>query len=167
MNSGKRFENNFKKSIPKDVYVYRFKDGSASWGGNEKVRFQAKNICDFMLYKKPYLFLFELKSTKGKSLPNTNIKKHQLEDLLIASKYKGTVCGLLIEFSDYNTVYFIEINEYDKFIKCNIRKSIPVEYLKEKGIEVETTKKKVNIKLNIENMLSQIVREEEKTNKIK
>ena len=162
MNSGKRFENNFKKSIPKDVYVYRFKDGSASWGGNEKVRFQAKNICDFMLYKKPYLFLFELKSTKGKSLPNTNIKKHQLEDLLIASNYIGTVCGLLIEFSDCNTVYFIEIKEYDNFIKYNTRKSIPIEYLKEKGIEVETTKKKINIKLNIEKMLSQIVRDEEK-----
>lgn len=165
MNSGKRFENNFKKSIPNNVYIYRFKDGSASWGGNEKVRFQAKNICDFMLYRKPYLFLLELKSTKNKSLPNMNIKKHQLDNLIDASKYEGTVCGLLIEFSKYSTVYFIEINEYKKFLDMNYRKSLPINYLQDHGIKVEVIIKKVNIIMNIEKMIIDAVKRGEHTKK--
>lgn len=159
MNSGKRFEQNVKDSIPTDTYIYRFKDGSASWGGNDKVRFQSKNICDFMIYKKPYLFLLELKSTKGKSLPLSNIKKHQIDDLLDADKYDGIVCGFLIEFSEHNTVYFIEISRFQRFLEETQRKSLPIDYLAENGVKIDIQKKKVNIKLNIEKMIKDIINE--------
>lgn len=159
MNSGKRFEQNVKDSIPNDIYIYRFKDGSASWGGNDKVRFQPKNICDFMLYKKPYLFLLELKSTKGKSLPLSNIKKHQIDDLLEASKHEGIICGLLIEFSDHNTAYFVEISQFESFLEETRRKSLPMDYLAKNGVKIDIQRKKVNIKLNIEKMIKDIINE--------
>ena len=44
MNSGKRFENNFKNSVPENVFYYRFRDGTSSWSKEENslTRFQAK-----------------------------------------------------------------------------------------------------------------------------
>ena len=34
ISSGKRFEHNWKNSVPKDIFYYRLRDGSSSWGGN-------------------------------------------------------------------------------------------------------------------------------------
>lgn len=159
MNNGKRFEQNFKKSVPDDIFLYRLKDGSASWGGTEKVRFQPTNICDFIMHDGEYLYFLELKSTKGKSLPFSNIKKHQVEDLLWASSYANVVAGFLIEFSDLKEVYFLEINRYKRFLHdCN-RMSIPLDYLAKNGIKIDVEKKKVNCTYNIEKMIDDIVRE--------
>ena len=130
-------------------------------GGNEKTRFQAKNICDFMLYKKPYLFLLELKSTKTKSLPNSNVRKHQIEELLEASKYDGVICGLVIEFSTHNTAYFIEINRYKSFLETNSRKSLPIDYLSKNGIKIQMTRKKINSNFDIRDMIQKIIKERE------
>lgn len=160
MNIGKRFEKNFKESVPSDIYIYRFKDGSASWGGNDKVRFQAKNICDFMLYKKPYLFLLELKSTKGKSLPFSNIKQHQIDDLLAASRHNGVICGLVIEFSEHNVAYFIEISHFQTFLEQTNRKSLPINYVAKKGVKIDIERKKVNSKYDIGKMIKGIINEQ-------
>ena len=80
MTSGKRFEKNVKDSIPEEYFYYRFKDGTSSWGGNDQVRFQARNICDSMLYNGYNLYLLELKSHKGKSLPLSCIRENQEKD---------------------------------------------------------------------------------------
>ena len=156
-NNGKRFETNFKNSVPKDTYIYRLKDGSASWDKGTRTRFQAKNICDFILYKKPYLFLLELKSTKGKNLPNSNVKTNQLEGLLEASKYDGIICGIVIEFSEQNATYFIEISQYKRFLKNMSRKSLPLDYVAKNGVKIDTEKMRVNSKFDIEKMIKDIV----------
>ena len=44
-NEGKKFEEDFKKSVPKNLFYYRFIDGTSAWDGGN-ARFQAKNICD-------------------------------------------------------------------------------------------------------------------------
>lgn len=157
MNVGKRFEKNFKDSVPKNIFVYRFKDGSAAWDNGSKTRFQATNICDFMLYKKPYIFLLELKSTKGKSLPFSNVKEHQRKELLEASKHDGVFCGLLIEFSSLNTVYFIEISQFERFLLQMSRKSLPLEYVSKNGVKIDLERKRINYKMNIEKMIEDIV----------
>lgn len=157
MNVGKKFEKNFKNSIPKNIFVYRFKDGSAAWDNGNKTRFQAANICDFMLYKKPYMFLLELKSTKGKSLPFSNVKEHQRKELLNASKYNGIVCGLLIEFRTFNTVYFIEISQFERFLLQTSRKSLPLEFVSKNGIKIDLERKRINYKMNIEKMIEDII----------
>ena len=157
INSGKRFEQNWKDSIPKDIFYYRFRDGSSSWGGNDKVRFQQTNICDCLMFDGDYLYLLELKSTKGKSLPFNNIKKHQINDLLWASEYANTICGLVIEFSELKECYFVEISQFKKFYDSVNRKSIPINYLHENGIKISVEKKKINSKFNVEKFINDVI----------
>jgi len=157
--NGKKFENNFKKSVPENIFFYRFRDGSSSWGGNDKVRFQQTNICDCMMFDGYILYLLELKSTKGKSLPLKNIKQHQITDLLDKSKYLNVVCGFVIEFSELNECYFLEIKRFLEFLEQNDRKSIPIDFLRNKGIRIAIEKKKINNKFNIEKFVAQILEE--------
>lgn len=157
INSGKRFEQNWKNSIPKDIFYYRFRDGSSSWGGNDKVRFQQTNICDCLMFDGDYLYLLELKSTKGKSLPFNNIKKHQIDDLLWASEYVNTICGLVVEFSDLTGCYFIEIGRFKAFYDSTNRKSIPIDYLRKNGIKIGTEKKKINSKFDVKKFINDVI----------
>lgn len=157
MNTGKRFEQNFKKSIPQDIFYYRLRDGSSSWGGNDKVRFQQTNICDCLMYDGCYLYLLELKSTKGKSLSFNNIKKHQIRDLLKCSSYANIITGLVIEFSDLLECYFIEIGQFEEFYDQTNRKSIPIDYLRKNGIKIDLEKKKVNSHFNIQKFIEDTI----------
>lgn len=157
MNTGKRFEQQFKKSIPKEVFYYRFKDSSSSWGANSTVRYTPNNICDCMLYDGYYLYFFELKNTKGKSLPLANIRENQIKELSRVSKYSNVISGLVIMFSEVEECYFIEINDYMTFINTNERKSIPIDYLKNHGIRIECSKKKVNYNYDIKKFLDNMV----------
>lgn len=158
MNSGKRFENNFRKSIPEDVFFYRFRDGSSSWGGNDKVRFQQTNICDCMIFDGENLFLLELKSTKGKSLPYSNIKEHQIDDLLWASDFANVICGFVIEFADINECYFIEIKDFVAFKMSSERKSLPIEFCSNKGVKIGVEKLRTNSRFDIKTFLNDSVK---------
>ena len=53
-NIGKKFENNWKASMPNDIFYYRLKDQAQSFGGASKLRFSLKNPCDCFLFKFPY-----------------------------------------------------------------------------------------------------------------
>ena len=111
-NSGKVFEQDFRKSLDlddPDLFFYRFKDGTASWGNQENsfIRFQAKNISDCMIFFKRYLFIIELKSHKGKSLPFSCIKENQFQEMYNAS-FKNYVYPILI-------IFFPDIEECYRF----------------------------------------------------
>lgn len=56
MNYGKKFENNFKKGVGKELV--RLYDTTNGYAG-------VKNPCDFIYYRYPFQYLFELKSVKG------------------------------------------------------------------------------------------------------
>lgn len=160
-NLGKRFEENFKKSIIDDenTLLYRFKDGTANFGGerNTNVRFQASNVCDFMLFHSyeynSKLFLIELKSHKGKSLPITCIRDNQIKEMTTYSKKKNVESLLIVNFSDIDRCFSISIDQFNEFIKLGERKSIPLSYFEEYGIEIDIIKLKVNNKYNIYNWL--------------
>lgn len=158
MNSGKRFEQNWKNSIPKDIFYYRLRDGSSSWGGNENVRFQVENICDSIMFDGEYLYTLELKSTKLKNLPFNNIKKHQIEDLLWCNSYPNVIAGILIEFSKLSECYFIEISQFKTFYDTTNRKSLPLQFCRENGIKIGVEKKKINSKFDIEKFLKDSVK---------
>lgn len=157
MSTGKKFERNFKKSVPSEVFFYRFKDSaSAYYGGNENLRFSNKNICDCMLFDGTKLYLLELKSTKGKSLPFGNIRENQLKELSLATYYQNIVSGLVIEFSDLDRCFFMNISDITDFMRIGSRKSIPIDYCADKGIEIEIKKKRVNNSFNIKKLLEEI-----------
>ena len=138
-NSGKVFENEFQKSLSNKLWCYRFRDGTSSWSGGTNTRFQSTNICDFEVYN-PYtrqLFYLELKTVKGVSIPFNNIKDNQIEGLLDSRKY-GIISGLLINMN--SRVYWLDIIDFVTFKNTTERKSLPLEYLKEKGLFIPSHK---------------------------
>ena len=157
--SGKRFEENWKKSVPEDVLFYRLRDGSSSWGGNDKVRFQSTNICDAIMFDGYILFTLELKSTKGKSLPYANIKDHQIDDLLWCNQFFHVISGFIIEFSDLNECYYLDIVDFKHFKDNSSRKSIPVEFCRSNGFKIDVIKKKVNRSFDVKKFIDDIEEE--------
>ncbi len=157
MNSGKRFEQNFRKSIPKDTLYYRLKDNPSTWG-SDKLRFTTSNICDCIVYDGNYLLLLELKSTKGASLSFGNIRNSQLKGLTEYGEYPNVVAGFIINFSDKEECFFLEISKLVNFIESTTRKSIPIEYVKEKGIKIGCIKKRTNYVYDVKKFLDDIVK---------
>jgi len=149
MNNGKRFEQNFKASIPKEVMCIRLKDGSASWDGGEKTRFQASNICDFILADGEYVVLAELKSHRGKSLPLSCIRPNQLEEMLKADKFVFVKPMIIVNFEELDECFALSVEWVKDFIEIGRRKSISVSDMREWGIEIPTKKKKVNTEYDL------------------
>lgn len=154
MNEGKKFEEDFKKSVPKSCFYYRFKDGTSSWDKGTNTRFQSKNICDCMVYAYEYgrLYLLELKSHKGKSIPINCIKINQIKGLLEAREYH-IECYVVFNMRDVNETYAIDIRTLKAYIETTDRKSIPISFMKEVGELIPQEKKKVRWKYNLENFL--------------
>lgn len=148
-NNGKRFEQNFKASIPSGVFCYRSKDSTASWASTEKTRFQATNICDFILADGEYLILAELKNHKGKSLPLSCIRQTQLDEMLKADKFVFIKPMFIVNFEDLDECYALSVEWVNDFIELGQRKSISVSDMRECGIEIPTRKKKVNTEYDL------------------
>jgi recombination protein U len=136
INHGKIFENDFIKSFKDETFTYRFKDSASSWQGGEQSRFTPTNICDFMVYTKGLLWLLELKSHMGKSLPLSCIREKQIEGLLDAWT-KGIRAGVVINFRELNKTYYIPIHEIVDFMDKSDKKSLPLLWIQECGKLIE------------------------------
>jgi len=151
MNNGKRFENNFKKSVPEDVYYYRFRDGTSSWDKGEMTRFQQTNACDCMLYTKGSLFMLELKNHKGKSLPFSCIRDNQLIELENVENYDING-GFVVNFEDIGRCYYARAHLIKNYIEDSDRKSIPVQWFEENAIHIPSRKVRINYSYNLNPM---------------
>lgn len=162
-NLGKKFEENFKQSVPSEIFFYRFRDsGSSYYGGNANLRFSASNIADCML-NDPFtgLHLIELKHHKGKSIPLSCIignktKERQINDLYKANQYCNTYSSLIVFFSDVERCFQLSINDFIEFAKNETRKSIPIEYFEENGIEIKVHKLKTNYRFDLNSWLKEL-----------
>lgn len=154
-NAGKAFEEDFKKSVPEWCWCNRYKDGTANFRGdrNENVRFQANNICDFEIFAGDKLFLFELKSYQGISIPLSGIRKNQLEGMLKASEYKNVRPYFLLNFRGVQRVYAVKVQTLHNFIRSTDRKSIPLKWCIENGMEVPSIQKRTRFKYELEGLL--------------
>lgn len=154
-NLGKEFEKIIKESAKKnELYFLRLQDNLKFGGKVEGARFTQKSPYDGILFNPPKLYCLELKSVGGTSLsygdkPSCNIKNHQIKSLNEASVYKNIIAGFLIQFREREvktykreeTVFFINIIDFDNFIKNNDKKSISFNDCKKIGIEIP----KINI----------------------
>lgn len=156
MKRGGIFETNFKKSVPSNILFYRFRDGTSNWDKGTMTRFQQKNICDCMLFDGNYLYFVELKNHKGKSLPLNCIRDSQIEELTKYSKYKNTICGIVINFQDVEECYWLFISQINSFITSINRKSIPIDFCRENGIKIANKRLRTNYRYDIDNMLKDI-----------
>ena len=154
MNSGKKFEANFKASVPDNVFYYRFRDGTSSWSKQEGTRFQAKNICDCMLFNGNYLYLLELKSHKNKSLPLSAIRENQIKSLIEADEYKNVIAGFVVNFADVEETYFMNIALAEQWYNNGERKSIPIKAFRDTCILIDSIKLKTNYRYDIRKFLN-------------
>lgn len=159
INVGKKFEQCFKNSCPEYCWLNRYVDGTSSWGGNGQVRFQATNICDFELLdtENKRLFLLELKSYAGKSLPISGIRPNQLEGLRRANRFNGVYACLLVNLRGVDKTFCVNIDTVLEFIELGERKSIPLVWFMENGIEIEHIYKRTRFTLNLDKFLKEVV----------
>lgn len=84
------------------------------------------------IYKGNYID-FEAKETKSKSsFSLNNIHEHQIKHLESVLRHGG-ISFLIIRFTSYNETYLLMTKDFIEYINNNDRKSIPYEFIKEKG----------------------------------
>lgn len=165
INPGKKFEINFSKSIPSDIYYLRIKDSATSFSPNSKSRFTSNNPYDFLLFFKGFLFPMELKSTNKKSFsiqrskdePVKEIKYHQIFSLTEANNFLGVISGFVLDFRE-NDTYWLSIDSFNLFLIENDKKSINIEDVKKyNGIKIEKQKIRVNYKYDVLKIINDII----------
>lgn len=156
-NAGKQFEEDIKASIPEGYWLYRFKDGTAGFAGekNSNVRFQAHNIADYEVMGKKNLFILELKSHKGASIPFNCIRPNQLKEMTDI-KHELVKPYFIFNFRDLEITFALEAQTVKKYIETSDRKSIPVKWIKENGIEIKGVKKKVHYRYDLESLFKKL-----------
>ena len=141
-NSGKRFEEDIKLSITDQFYL-RLAD-SGGWSDAKNTRFTPSNICDCVIFARDWLYLVELKSHKGKSIPVSCLK--QLPDLLKISK-SGVVPCFLLNFRDMEETYLLYASQVEEALIG--RKSVSIGFCREHGIVVVQHKKRVRFRYEL------------------
>ena len=140
-NRGKAFENIIKKAFEKidGVSIDRLHDQMTGY------KVTSANICDFIVYKKPYEYYIECKSVHGNTLPFSNITQNQWNGLLEKSKIEGVFAGVICWWIDKDVTAFISIEELEE-CKRNNYKSIRYSHLpfnEDNFIDIVGKKKRV------------------------
>lgn len=161
-NIGKVFEENWKKSVPNNVFYYRPPDSAQSFGQNQNLRFSAKSPCDCFMFTGDFLYALELKSVGTKSISFEKVKtdkgvihKHQIDNLYKFSSYNNIISGFIFDFRLSNKTYFCIIDDFIKMI-CNLdKKSFNEHDLFEwcNPIEIKKKKLRVNYRYDIEKFI--------------
>lgn len=151
-NRGKDFENVIKKDFLKipDVSIDRLHDQTSGFKGSS-------NICDFVVYRKPYEYYIECKSVHGGSLPFRNITDRQWMGLKEKSIIYGVYAGIICWYIDHDiTVYYPIQYLYD--VKRSGRKSCSVRHIdKDCGcVILEGRKKRVFFNYDLRSFLKEV-----------
>ena len=142
-NVGKVFEEEIKSSVPERHFYYRLRDNATAWsGGTSNTRFTTNNICDAFVMTDNYLFLLELKNTMQASLSINNIKPNQLQGLSSVehSKIKPY---FIVCFRAKERAFAVNAKDLKEYIDTTDRKSVPLNWFEEYGVEIPMTKKRV------------------------
>lgn len=161
--TGKMFEEDIKKSIPTQYFVYRLKDGTAGFAGarNENVRFQATNICDYIVFANGWVHLLELKSHKGASIPISPIyndkgkiikygviKVNQLDGLLKEHDKEDINGGFIFNLSDKEKTWFVDVLVLKTTIDEGL-KSLSLDWLNKYGTLIPQEKKRTRYRYDL------------------
>jgi len=173
MNDGKQFETDWKDSYKGTSYFYMRLRDSAKWTQGKNTSFTPSNPCDAIQFTQPYIWLLELKSTKGTGVsfyPNTPwekpkgttsnvmIKANQVKELMEAVQKPGVIAGLILNFrprelksgTTSNKTYFIHITDFVKFAIATGKASINQNDCEQIGFKITGEKKKIHYRYDIE-----------------
>lgn len=104
VNRGKDFEDKIREAFEKvpECSVDRLHDQMSGYAGSS-------NVCDFIIYRKPYQLYLECKACYGNTLNFHNITDNQWKGLLEKSTIDGVIAGVVIWFIDHDLTVFIPI----------------------------------------------------------
>ena len=164
---GKRFEEDFIKSMPDRCDITRLKD-AGGWSNATNMRFTSSNPCDFIVFSESEfeagegtMYKLELKSTLGKSLPFGNIKSkndkltakeaslkfiYKLEE----SESRGVWAGFVVNFRATNQTFMVLASKVACFMVCTDRESIPITWFEENAILIKQTIIQVRYKYDLD-----------------
>lgn len=171
MNVGKRFEDDFKKSIPDYALCIRLRDEPQAF--KKTARFSHKQPFDFIVFdgKRGIFCAFELKTTKGTSFSFDNIfheknedkesnliHRHQIMGLGKIKKYNNVKSGFLLNYRNEKEMtqetFYIDIKDFVNMCSTLEKKSCNKEdIIRFGGILVEGIKKKTRYSWNIDKLL--------------
>lgn len=166
---GKVFEENWKKSVPENIWIYRPPDAAQSFNQSSNLRFSQKSPCDYMMFDGYHFFCLELKSVAGKSISFERTKKdkgvihyHQIEYLKSCLNYKNIISGLIIDFRGTGNTWFIHINRWDALINSITKKSFNESDLLSYSHPLLISKKKlkVNYKYDVDKFVQEMTEAE-------
>lgn len=174
INSGKRFENSFKTSVPDYCLYYRLPDPPQSFNQSSSLRFSWKNPCDCFIFDShsSIFYCLELKTTKNSSFsfediniedkqPSKMIHKHQIMELLNYSKFNNICSGFIFNFRDEDSgteeTYFQEISNFIKMtVNINKKSFNKKDLIKYNPVEIIGKKKRINYSWDINKLLSEL-----------
>lgn len=119
----------YKKPTPIQVVTYDYNKKRIT-----DAFYKSESTLDYNGVYKGYYIEFDAKNTNSKSLPITNIADHQLNHIKRVINHKG-IAFLIIMIC--NEVYLLPGLKLLEFIEKNNRKSIPYDFIKENGYNIE------------------------------
>lgn len=132
MNPGKMFEADMKASLQKEnLFVLRLKDDAVNF------RQRSDNLCDFLVYQATYLYLLELKSYKGASIPLAKLT--QFSGLIAYEAYQGICPLFVLNFRDFEETYCLSPSQ---LLLINDRKSVSLAFARKHGVKLPQTRKR-------------------------
>ncbi len=162
INRGKQFENVIRDSFLKipNVSVDRLHDQMTGF------KVTSANVCDFIVYKKPYEYYIECKSVHGASLPFSNITDNQWNGLLEKSKIDGVFAGVICWWIDKDKTMFLPIEILHDLRRSGEYKSYRYDYFHwngiQKTIEIKGKKKRVFFDYDMGQFFKEIEKENKK-----
>lgn len=150
---GKKFEEDWKESIPAEALYIRLKDDMGGFAG-------VRNMCDCIIFKKPTMFTLELKSHKGISVPFDCISKDQIIGLHEAGMTEGVIAGVVFNFRELQETYFVPASLVSEFYFEASRKSFPVKWCSENGTYIHGNKRITRHRYDIDDFIERAIEKE-------
>ena len=121
----------YKKPTP--IKIVKVDYPSRSEAKIKEAYFAVPSTTDYNGLYKGFYIDYEAKETRSKtSFSLENIHPHQIKHLERIYNHKG-IAFLIIRFTTLNETYLLRIEDFLNYINSNDRKSIPLDYFKEKG----------------------------------
>lgn len=108
-NLGKKAEQKIKEWLDRPAEGYCFERIPDQLSGF----YGSKNICDFFLFKKPYLYFIESKATYKQRFDFTMITEYQWESLLKRSKIDGVYGIVIVLFASEQRAFILNIQDLE------------------------------------------------------
>lgn len=150
VNRGKDFEKVIKEAFQKvpGVSIDRIHDQMNGYAGSA-------NISDFIVYKEPYEYYIECKTTHGNTLPFSNITNNQWQGLLAKSKIKGVHAGIICWWCDHDVTLYIPIQTLETMKNLG-KKSVRYDEISLACVEIKGKKKRVFTDYEMEEFFNEV-----------